>query len=109
MVRSGRARHRRRGEVLRGQALQRQAQREEITDDGLAQIVVALDDDENAGVLLRRARAVSRCSHRLRCRRDLGEAIGLLTDLLDEHLPVDAASAVERDVLHRRPAVTRWR
>jgi len=82
-------------------------------------VVVALDDDGNAGSLLRHGRrAAARlgvplraayvwsdcrppdCAHHRRCHRNLEGACRLLTGLIEDHLPVDAARKVERDVVH---------
>ncbi|MCU7730998.1 universal stress protein [Actinoplanes sp. KI2] len=82
-------------------------------------VVVALDDDGNARTLLRHGRHLAarlrvplraayvwsdcrppECAHHRRCHRDLGEACRLLTALIDDHLPADAAGQVERDVVH---------
>lgn len=82
-------------------------------------VIVALDDDDNVAVLLRHGRpAAARlgvalrvayvwsdcrppdCAHHRCCHRDLAEAKRLLTALLDEHLTVEAAQQVERDVIH---------
>jgi len=82
-------------------------------------VVVALDDDGNAGALLRHGSRVAArlgvplraayvwsdcrppdCTHHRRCHRDLDGACRLLTALLQEHLSVDAAGEVERDVVH---------
>ncbi|MCM4085172.1 universal stress protein [Paractinoplanes hotanensis] len=81
-------------------------------------VLVAVDDDDNAGSLLRRGREEAdrlgvplrathiwshcrppNCSHHRRCHRDLSEASRLLNTLLDENL-ADAGPPVERDVLH---------
>jgi nucleotide-binding universal stress UspA family protein len=40
------------------------------------------------------------CAHHRRCHRDLDEACRLLTALIEDQLPVDAARQVERDVVH---------
>jgi nucleotide-binding universal stress UspA family protein len=91
----------------------------ESPDAGTGPVVVALDDDGNAGVVLEQARAMATrlgvalratyvwtdcrppdCPHHRRCHRDLGEASQLLTELLDEHLAIDDAAAIERDVVH---------
>lgn len=82
-------------------------------------VMVALDDDGNAGVLLQRGcEAAARlgvalrvvhvwsdcrppdCPHHRRCHRDLGEADRLLAALLDEHLPIEATGRIEREVVH---------
>lgn len=82
-------------------------------------VMVALDDDGNAGMLLRHGYEVAArlgvamrvvhvwsdcrppdCPHHRRCHRDLGQADRLLAALLDEHLPIEAARRIERDVLH---------
>jgi len=81
-------------------------------------VLVALDDDDNAGVLLRHGYEVAvrlgvalrvvhvwsdcrppDCPHHRRCHRDLGEADRLLAALLDEHLPIEAVRRIEREVL----------
>ena len=81
-------------------------------------VVVAVDDDGNAGALLRRGRELADqlgvplrvihiwsdgrppyCSHHRRCHRDIGEAIRLVNGLVDEHLS-EAGTTVERDVAH---------
>lgn len=82
-------------------------------------VMVALDDDGNAGMLLRHGYEVAArlgvamrvvhvwsdcrppdCPHHRRCHHDLGEADRLLAALLDEHLPIGTARRIERDVLH---------
>jgi nucleotide-binding universal stress UspA family protein len=82
-------------------------------------VMVALDDDGNAGMLLRHGYEVAArlgvtmrvlhvwsdcrppdCPHHRRCHHDLGQADRLLAGLLDEHLPTEAARRIERDVLH---------
>lgn len=82
-------------------------------------VIVALDDDGHAGELLRHGWAMAErlgvpvrvayvwsdcrpphCDHHRRCHRNLGEARRLLTELLDEHLSVEQAQEVEREVLH---------
>lgn len=82
-------------------------------------VVVALDDDNNAGPLLRHGCAAATrlgvalrvvhvwsdcrppdCPHHRRCHRDLGEADRLLSALLDEHLPDETAPPIEREILH---------
>jgi len=82
-------------------------------------VVVALDDDGNAGPLLRHGHRLAarlgvplraayvwsdcrppECAHHRRCHRDLDEACRLLTTLIEDHLPVDAARQIERDVVH---------
>lgn len=82
-------------------------------------VMVALDDDGNAGMLLRHGYEVAArlgvamrvvhvwsdcrppdCSHHRRCHRDLVEADRLLAALLGEQLPIETARSIERDVLH---------
>jgi nucleotide-binding universal stress UspA family protein len=82
-------------------------------------VLVALDDDDNAGALLRRGCGLAArlgvvvrvayvwsdcrppdCAHHRCCHRDLAEAGRLLSGLLDEHLTVEESRRVERDVLH---------
>lgn len=81
-------------------------------------VLVAVDDDDNAGSLLRRGREEAErlgvpvratyvwshcrppeCAHHRRCHRDLGEASRLLNTLVDENL-TESGPPVERDVLH---------
>jgi len=82
-------------------------------------VLVALDDDDNAGVLLQHGGSLAErlgvalrvtyvwsdcrppeCTHHRCCHRDLAEADRLLSGLLDEHLTSEHAVQVERDVLH---------
>lgn len=88
------------------------------TPTGAKPVVVAVDDDDNAGTLLRHGREVAGrlgvplrvtyvwsdcrppyCLHHRRCHRDIGEAVRLLNALVDEHLTGPGPS-VERDVIH---------
>jgi len=81
-------------------------------------VLVALDDDDNAGALVRHGRRLAArfgvalraayvwsgcrppdCAHHRCCHRDLAEARRLLCELLDEHLTADEIRQVERDVL----------
>jgi nucleotide-binding universal stress UspA family protein len=82
-------------------------------------VLAALDDDTNAGAVLRHASGMASrlgvslratyvwsdcrppdCPHHRRCHRDLGEASRLLTELVDRHLSREEAERAERDVLH---------
>jgi len=71
-------------------------------------VLVALDDDDNAGALLRHGhRLAAQLGVALRaayvwsdCHHDLAEADRFLCGLLEEHLTVDQARYVERDVIH---------
>ena len=80
---------------------------------------MALDDDDNAGALLRHGSGLAarlgvalravyvwsecrppECAHHRHCHRDLAEAHRLLSALLDEHLTAETTRQVEQDILH---------
>ena len=80
-------------------------------------VLVAVDDDDNVGSVLRRGRQEADrlgvplrvthvwsrchppdCPHHRRCHRDLDEASRLLNTLVEDNLP-EARIPVERDVL----------
>jgi len=86
-------------------------------------VLVAVDDDDNAGALLQQASVMAEqlgvplraayvwsdcrapdCEHHRRCHRDLGEADRMLTGLLDEHLTTPPPP-IEREVLHAEDPV----
>lgn len=92
---------------------------------GAGPVLVAVDDDDNAGALLRYGcRLAARlgvslrvayvwsdcrppdCTHHRRCHRYLAEAGRVLSELLDEHLAIDEARQVEWDVLHEDDPAT---
>jgi nucleotide-binding universal stress UspA family protein len=82
-------------------------------------VLVAVDDDDNAGAVLRYGHGLAArlgvslrvayvwsdcrppdCAHHRHCHRQLAEADQLLSALIAEHLATAEAEQVERDVLH---------